>query len=145
MVCKSRTVILKVLAFLMFFGCGVSFAQLGTAPERSALKNIEKHRWEKAEFNLRRTLRKDTVNASLRYILSVFYFKTSNPSFNLDSAYHYAVTALQDYQITSARERDKLRRVPLDSIQLIRLEKKSTVLRLRKQEILIRKLLTCNF
>ena len=125
MVCKCSTVILKVtVGVLLILRCGVSFAQLGTMPEKTALKNIEKHRWEKAEFKLRKTLYKDTVNASIRYILSAFYFNPNNPDFNLDSAYHYAITALEDYQITSARERDKLKRMPLDSLRLISLREK---------------------
>jgi hypothetical protein len=124
-VSKCSTVILKVtLAVLLILCCGVSFAQLGGMPEKTALKNIQKHRWEKAELKLRKTLHKDTVSASIRYILSAFYFNPLNPGYNLASAYHYAVTALEDYQITSYRERDKLRRMPLDSLQLVSLREK---------------------
>lgn len=117
--------ILKVtVGVLLILRCGVGFAQLAGTPEKMALKNIEKQRWEKAEYKLRKTLRKDTVNVSVRYILSVFYFKPENPAFSLDSAYYYAITAFEDYQTTSARERDHLRRMLMDSLRLISLRGK---------------------
>ncbi|MEX2232636.1 MAG: WG repeat-containing protein [Cyclobacteriaceae bacterium] len=108
-----------IIGVLMFSCCGVSFAQLGGSPEKSALRNIEKHRWQKAEIKLRKTLDKDTLNPSIRYMLSVFYFDADNPAFDLDSAYRYAVTALQDYARAPTRERDRLRRISVDSIALI--------------------------
>src|SRR5688572_12008603 len=100
----------------MFLRCGVGFAQLGGSPEKSAIRNIEKHRWQKAEIKLRKTLDKDSLNPSIRYILSVFYFDADNPAFDLDSAYRYAVTALQDYAQAPSRQRDRLRRMSVDSI-----------------------------
>lgn len=117
--------ILKLaISVLLILRCGVGFAQLDGNPEKKALKNIEKHRWERAEFKLRKTLRKDTVNASIRYIFSAFYFNPANPGFDLDSAYHYAITALEDFQITSTRERERLRRKSIDSLQLIGVREK---------------------
>lgn len=79
---------------------------------------MEKHRWQKAETKLRKTLAKDTLNPSVRYLVSVFYFHADNPAYDLDSAYHYAVTALDDYALTPPRERDKLRRMDVDSLRL---------------------------
>jgi len=124
-VCKCSTVIFKLtIGALLFFCFGVSFAQFGGAPEKAALKNIDKNRWLKAEVKLRKSLGKDSLNPSTRYVLSVFYFHPDNPSFDLDSAYHYAVTALQDYTLTQGRERDKLKRMFVDSLGLISLRAK---------------------
>ncbi len=112
------------LGILLLLNSGVTFAQLATSAEKSAFRNIEKHRWQKAEAKLRKALRKDPVNASLRYVLSAFYFRPDNPAYDLDSAYHYAVTALDDYTLTAGRERDRLQRIPLDSIGLLTLRGK---------------------
>ncbi len=79
---------------------------------------MEKRRWEKAEHRLRKSLARDTLNASLRHALSVFYFHPENPDFHLDSAYHYAVTALADYQLSPQRERERVRRMNVDSLGL---------------------------
>lgn len=85
---------------------------------------MEKHRWQKAELKLRKSLSKDTLNPSGRYLLSVFYFHRDNPAFNLDSAYYYAVSALNDYGMTHGRLREKLQRMAVDSIALIHLRAK---------------------
>ncbi|HEX8041544.1 MAG TPA: WG repeat-containing protein, partial [Chryseosolibacter sp.] len=106
------------LGILLVLHSGVTFAQ---PAEKTALRNIEKHRWQKAEAKLRKALSKDAVNPSIRYVLSVFYFRPDNPAYDLDSAYHYAVSALDDYTLTPERERDRLRRIPLDSTGLVAL------------------------
>jgi hypothetical protein len=107
-----------ILALLLFFCSVACFAQLGGSPEKTALKNIEKHRWQKAESRLRKGLEKDTLNSSLRYGLSIFYFHADNPAYHLDSAYHYAVTALDDYNLSSGRERERVKRFGVDSLTL---------------------------
>jgi hypothetical protein len=101
--------------------CGVSFSQFGSSLERSVIKSMDKHRWEKAESKLRKALAKDTLNTSVRYLLSTFYFRSDNPAFDLDSAYDYAVGAFTDYSKTSPRQKEKLRRMALDSLSLIRM------------------------
>lgn len=102
-----------IIGVLLIFSGGVSFAQLG-----GALKDIEKHRWQKAEDRLRKSLARDALSPTVRYLLSVFYFDADNPASDLDSAYHYAVTALDGYALSPAREREKLRRVSFDSLYL---------------------------
>ena len=82
---------------------------------------MSRQRWSRAEIKLRKTLAKDTLNPAARYLLSVYYFRGANPSYNLDSAYHYAVTALDDYTLTPSREREKLKRMYVDSLRLISL------------------------
>jgi outer membrane protein assembly factor BamD (BamD/ComL family) len=119
------SVIIKAFIGLFFvLNVGVSFAQLGGSPENSALRNIEKHRWQKAELKLRKTLEKHPLNPGIRYVLSVLYFRAENPAFSLDSAYHYAVTALDDYASTPVKERDRLARMSVDSLGLIALRVK---------------------
>ncbi|MDQ2657567.1 MAG: hypothetical protein M3Y60_09125, partial [Bacteroidota bacterium] len=111
-------IVKPIFTFLLVLCGGVGFAQFGGMPEKSAVKNIEKGRWEKAEHQLRKSLARDTLNPSLRYTFSVFYFHPENPDFHLDSAYHYAVTALDDYQLSPQRERERLRRMSVDSLAL---------------------------
>lgn len=111
---------LTIGALLFLYG-GVSFAQSGGATEKSAMKLMHKHRWQKAEAKLRKTLAKDTLNPSIRYHMSLFYYRGDNPAYNLDSAYHYAVTALDDYALTPGRERDRLKRIFIDSLRLVTL------------------------
>ena len=107
------------IVLLIFCFPGVSFSQPGGALDKSALKNIERHRWQKAETTLRKSLSKTPQNPSARYGLSVFFFHPDNPAYNLDSAYYYAVTALHDYGATPPRTRERLRRMAVDSAGLV--------------------------
>lgn len=113
------TVILKAFLGLYFLlVVGVSFAQVGRSPEKSALRHIEKHRWQKAEMKLRKILDKGKPNPASHYAFSLFYFHDQNPAFNLDSAYQYAVMALDDYASLPAKERERLP-LTVDSLGLI--------------------------
>src|SRR5690606_30712173 len=89
------------------------------ASEKSAMREIERSRWHKAEAKLRRSLQRDSTNASARYVLAIFYFSPENPAFNLDSSYRHVVTALTDLTYLTAREREKLRRAGIDSASLV--------------------------
>lgn len=113
-----------LISVLLLISYGVTFAQPGSSPERIAVKHIDKHRWQKAESKLRKSLAKDTLSPSVRYTLSIFYFHPDNPSFNLDSAYRYAVGALTDYSLSPGRERERLARAGVDSVGLIALRAK---------------------
>lgn len=109
----------QLVVLLLLILPGVSFSQSGGPTDMAALRDIEKHRWERAMFRLRKTLARDTLNPSVRYGLSLFYFAAENPRYHLDSAYHYAITALNDYNSVSLRTREKLGRLAIDSARLV--------------------------
>jgi hypothetical protein len=48
------------------------------------------------------------------------FFSHENPDFQIDSAYWYTMSALADFQVSSVKERDKMKRFPLDSLVLVR-------------------------
>ncbi|MFZ2907082.1 MAG: WG repeat-containing protein [Cyclobacteriaceae bacterium] len=87
--------------------------------EHAAMNNLKKGKWEKARAQLSKAMRKDSVNAEARYILAVYFFTPSNPAFQIDSAYQHTMQALSDFQVTSLRHRDRLKKIPLDSMVLI--------------------------
>ena len=95
-----------------------------SSPGRSALGKIEKRNWLKAEQLLRKSLKKDTLNAEARYVYSLLFFFGDYPKYNLDSAYQYSLAALSDYQKSSPRQKEKLKRFPLDSAVLVSLRTK---------------------
>lgn len=99
-------------------------AQTAGSAEKAALRDIERQRWDKAETRLRKSLTRDVLNPPVRYALSLFYLDPSNPDYNLDSAYHYAVGALSDFAATTPRTREKLKRLSLDSARLTNLRAK---------------------
>ena len=104
---------------VLILSVGVTFAQWGGSAEKRAFKNMQKGKWQKAHGRLVKTLGKEPVSPAVRYALSVYYFHPDNPDYDLDSAYHYIVHALEDFPVSAARERDKLRRLGVDSLGLI--------------------------
>lgn len=117
--------ILKVVVGLLFLlGSGAGFAQSGVAAEKGAMRNIDRHRWRKANEHLQKSLKQDSVNAATRYAFAVFYFHPENPAFDLDSAHHFAVGALHDYARNPSMARDRLMRLATDSAGLVSLKER---------------------
>ena len=87
--------------------------------ERSALNNIEKRKWDKAFGQLNKALSKDTLNAAAAYVMGCYFFAPDNPEYQLDSAYHYTQKALRDFELSSAKQRERLKRFPLDSLTIV--------------------------
>jgi len=108
------------LAFLILvFVLKVDLLKAQLTSEFTALHNLEKHKWERARGQLLKVLKKDSLNAGAHYGLSIYYFSAGNPNFQIDSAYQYALKALDDYQISTQKQWDRWRRLPMDSIILI--------------------------
>lgn len=111
-----------LLIALLF--CSLAWPGRGQSAEKSALKNIQKKKWPKAEAVLRKSLSKDTLNPTTKYLFALYFFRNDNPSYQLDSAYHYAIRSLSDYRLISEKERARLKRFPLDSIRIISVRQK---------------------
>ncbi len=112
---------INLLTLLTVITFGAS-AQISA--ERLAINRIEKGKWLKVEHQLYKSLKKDSLNAEARYGLSKLYFSPAYPNFNIDSAYHYVQSALVAYGGLTFRQRDRLKRFPLDSGFLIDQRKK---------------------
>lgn len=87
--------------------------------ERSAINNIAKGKWEKARTQLTKILQKDSVHAGAEYAWARYFFSESNPDFQIDSAYKHIQRAFSDYSQATAKERDKLLKIPIDSSALV--------------------------
>jgi hypothetical protein len=109
--------LIALLVVFCEYSCNAQFA----SPEQAILKNIKKKKWGKAEQQLQKSLSKDSSNAAGKYLYAVLYFSVGNPSFNIDSAYHYVNEALEDFHDTSAKERARLSKIPVDSLDLVKL------------------------
>lgn len=83
-----------------------------------------RHKWERAYALGRKALHRDSVNVSANYVMASYFFAPDNPAFQLDSAYRYTLAAQSDYRQTTLRQRDRLKRFPLDSLILLRLRER---------------------
>ncbi|NJM25729.1 MAG: hypothetical protein HC859_09810 [Bacteroidia bacterium] len=92
--------------------------------ERSALRSLEKNKWDKAERQILKSFHKDSLNATTFYIYARYYFHLANPDFNIDSAYVHVTNALSRYAHAEPREKERMLRIPLDSTILITLRER---------------------
>ena len=110
---------------LPFFACVLlllalkGYSQL--APERLAWNNLGKENWNKTEMQVKKALRKDSLNLGAIYTYAWFYFTPANPKFNIDSASLLTHKAQQQFNIFTKKDKEKNLRFPFDSLGLQKL------------------------
>lgn len=105
--------------------CTTLLGQLAFAPpERMAMNSLQKKHWDKARAQLAKALKKDTLNASARYVLACYFLDAANPAHNLDSAHVQTGLAMADFNRADSRGRERLKRFPLDSAILVNLSQR---------------------
>ncbi len=91
------------------------------SPEKLATGRMDKNKWQKTGQSLHKTLVKDSLNPEVHYVMSLFFFTSRNPYFDIDSAHRYSIAASRVYGKATPKERERLKRVPLDSASLFAL------------------------
>lgn len=110
------------MLILWIFPAWIADAQ--SMPEKAALSKLEKQKWKTVKTSLDKVLRKDTISAGAHYVMARYFFDPGNPDFNIDSAYRHAKSAFHDYLLMVTRQRERLKRIPLDSVILVDLTRK---------------------
>lgn len=121
----AKIAFVEVRRYIFFIIVAVgqtTFAQI--SPERLAQSRLQKGKWAKAEQSIRKSIRKDSINAEAKLVYAEWYFTTGNPEFHIDSAYSYTLASMADYTLGDQKQRDRMARFPLDSVILITLRKK---------------------
>ncbi len=108
------------LIIALVFAIQPAWVMAQFSAEHAAMNSLRKGKWEKARGQLAKAIRKDSLNSSARFNLSVYFFTPTNPDFHIDSAYKYAQQAFTDFQYSTVRQRERLRKIPLDSIILVK-------------------------
>jgi len=88
-----------------------------------AMGNIRKQKWDKSYGQLRKAMTKDSLNTAAAYTMARYFFAPANPAFQIDSAYQYTLHALSDFERTTIKQRERLKRFPLDSVLLVGLRR----------------------
>jgi hypothetical protein len=91
-----------------------------TGREKRAAKFIKQQRYNSAFVLLNKSLQKDRGNLAALYLLAQYYATPGNADYHLDSAYRYALKAVDLWQ-TSGKARKKWNRFPGDSTTLVKL------------------------
>src|SRR5688572_19371323 len=110
-----------VLVCATAFFCIPATAQ---SPTELALKNIQRQKWQRAYSLLQKSLSKDSLNVTAKYVLAQYFFSEENPAHDLDAAYTFVTEAFAGFQSSSRRQRERLRRFSLDSVRIMLLRQK---------------------
>ncbi len=98
--------------------------QLFAQVERQAVQNIRKGNWEKANTQLTKAARNDSVNIAVSYAWAIYFFSTANPHYDLDSANYHLRKAISQFQGSTLKQQDRLKRMSIDSAKLNDLRQK---------------------
>ena len=88
---------------------------------RSALKQIEKVRYQKAEALITKGLSKDSLNPEVKYIKAILFFTDGYAQYHIDSAYRWVNLSLVALSETDGKRQKKMERVPLNEETLFQL------------------------
>lgn len=113
------SIFLLTILWIALVPCLVQ-AQL--APERMAWNNLGKERWSKAEQQVQKALRKDSLNLGANYVYAWFFFTSGNPQFHIDSAAVHTARTIQYFTRLTKKEKEKSLRFPFDSTGLFTLK-----------------------
>ena len=116
----SRQLILIIS--LLFTTNTCLLAQLN--PVRTATNRLEDGKWESSHRLLQKVLRKDSTDVEANFVTANWFLAQRNPEFQLDSADRYARNTKVFYYLLESRDRERLQKVPIDSVVLQSLREK---------------------
>lgn len=87
---------------------------LEAGPIKSALKLLEKGKFEKLEKRLQKMLQKDSVHTGARYVYSKLFVDSSYRHYSIDTAYIFIVQAIADYELEPTKHLKALHKDGVD-------------------------------
>jgi hypothetical protein len=91
--------------------------------DRKLFQMMEAGKFHSVRQTLDKAIRKDSTRAENWYALSTWYSSTGNPDYQIDSADLSCRQAYKWFQRTPSRDRERLLKVPIDSLVLGNLRK----------------------
>jgi WG containing repeat len=86
---------------------------------RQAQSRMAKGKWEPAKQLLKKAINKDSTNVEATFTLAEWFFVKANAAYQIDSAQHYVNSSLRLFINLSAKQKERLQRIELDSNHLI--------------------------
>lgn len=86
---------------------------------KQALKLLQKQKFAEVKHTLDKAIAKDSLNADLYYVYSLLYTDTSYSAYNIDSSFYFIRKAIEDYQASDVKSKEKLQKQGIDSLALI--------------------------
>lgn len=113
-----RYIPIALTLFYWTLSISTTVGQLPVSKEKLAWKKIQTGQWNKAKILLNKSLKKDSTSITTHYLYGTYFSDKRNPRFNIDSASLSTNRATGYYNLADSREREKLRRFPLDGLIL---------------------------
>jgi outer membrane protein assembly factor BamD (BamD/ComL family) len=110
-----------LFVFLSLFLTSLSSAQTAL---KKAENHMEKGKWFEAKELLKKVAKKDSASAELSVAWARWFFSKTNPSYQIDSAYHYCQQAFRLLVQLEGRSKYRLARLGLDSASLLSFSEK---------------------
>ncbi|MEO7991438.1 MAG: hypothetical protein ABI663_17935 [Chryseolinea sp.] len=105
----------RILLFILFLP---AMALCQISREHLAERSIQKKKWDQAYSQLKKAMHKDSFNVAAQHVMTHYFFDQQNPAYQIDSAYRYNMMASLSFTMASSRQRDRLKRFPIDSLIL---------------------------
>lgn len=112
------------IAVILILSCFKITAQIPliTSREKAALLKIQDKQWTDARDLLETSYQKDPSSVETLYMLAVYFSSTGNPRYQPDSARTFVDAAINYYNKSDERSRDRLQKFPVNDQILNRLK-----------------------
>jgi TolA-binding protein len=118
-------VVKKIFYFFLLLSGFNSVCQLNPLnPVRLAQTKLAKSKWQHGRSFLDKAIRKDSLQVQARYVYGMLFMNPRYPRNHVDSAHFYSQAAIRLYSKLSVREKERLKKFPLDSLTLLKLQQK---------------------
>lgn len=103
------------ISVILIVSCFISL-NLWAGKLEKAFQALDIYNYFDAKVFFEKSLKKDEVAAS--YGLSIIYYRTDNPFFNLDSAQRYIIIATDNYSLLPLKKKEKYALLNVDSLSI---------------------------
>ncbi|MFW5760260.1 MAG: tetratricopeptide repeat protein [Cyclobacteriaceae bacterium] len=92
--------------------------QSDAASPKTAIKLLQKEKYDKVEKQLKKLLAKDSINPGAHYVYSLLYLDSGYVNYDIDTAWHHIQTAIVQYKEVDEKALKKLNQADINDSTL---------------------------
>ncbi|MFW5872865.1 MAG: hypothetical protein ACOCVN_02650, partial [bacterium] len=92
--------------------------QSDAASPKTAIKLLQKEKYDKVEKQLKKLLAKDSINPGAHYVYSLLYLDSGYVNYDIDTAWHHIQTAIVQYKVADEKALKKLNKADINDSTL---------------------------
>ncbi len=105
--------------YLLFIILFLTLSQAFADPLKSALKHLEKRKYNKLEKTLNKALAKDSLNPGAKYIYSLLFLRDDYAHSSVDTANIYIKQALNEFSLVDEKKLKKLLKLNINQEEML--------------------------